>query len=157
MHFLHLRLNSAYKNWPFVGYLSQGLCVPKSLIIRDFLDFKYSDSFPWKKSPRNSSNLVSTIQLTRDFPYPLGGPVGKNPPFNAGDLVWSLVWELTSHMSAGHISLHAITRDALAPQWRPRVIKNIYIYINIYIYLTKCLFFKLEVYFIYNVVLISSE
>lgn len=47
---LHLNLSSTSQNWAFVACHKDH--VLKSLIIRDFLDFKYSDSFPRKKSQK---------------------------------------------------------------------------------------------------------
>lgn len=69
--FLHLKLNSASQNWAFVG--CRKYHVHKSLIIRDFLNFKYSDSFPRKKVPEIPVNLVFTMYLTKCLLYLVTG------------------------------------------------------------------------------------
>lgn len=75
--FWHLKLNPTSQNWPFVG--CRKYHVHRSLIIRDFLDFKYSDSFPWKKVPEIPVNLVFTMYLTKCLLYLVQD---KNPRSN---------------------------------------------------------------------------
>ena len=57
----------------------------------------------------------------RDFP---GGPVGKNPPSNAGHAGLILGRGTKISHAAGQLSPPATTREAHAPQQRARVLQR---------------------------------
>ena len=60
---------------------------------KDNGEYKQNGTWGWFQ---NGKVVPVHTKYKRDFP---GGPVIKNPPPNAGDLVWSQFGELRPHMS----------------------------------------------------------